>query len=65
MRSYQKKYDKDCEYIKKWIPELKNIPNKHINEWNKYYKDYEVNYPDPIVEHDIERKKTLELFKNL
>ena len=61
----QKKYDKDCEYIKKWIPELKNIPNKHIHEWNKYYKDYEVNYPEPIVEHDIERKKTLELFKNL
>ena len=62
----QKKYDKDCEYIKKWIPELKDVPNKHIHEWNKYYKEHQnIDYPEPIVEHDVQRKKALDLFKNL
>jgi deoxyribodipyrimidine photo-lyase len=62
----QKKYDKDCEYIKKWIPELNDVPDKHIHEWNKYCKEHsDIDYPEPIVVHDIQRKKALELFKNL
>jgi deoxyribodipyrimidine photo-lyase len=62
----QKKYDNQCEYIKTWISELKNVPDKHIHEWNKYYKEHQdINYPEPIVDHDIQRKKALELFKNL
>lgn len=28
------KFDKDCKYIKKWIPELKNVPNKELYNWN-------------------------------
>ena len=31
-----KKFDKECEYIKYWIPELKEVPNKEIHEWEKY-----------------------------
>jgi deoxyribodipyrimidine photo-lyase len=62
----QKKYDSECEYIKKWIPELKEVPSKHLHEWNKYYSEHkDINYPKPIVEHDVQRKKALELFKNL
>ena len=62
----QKKYDNQCEYIKQWIPELKDVPTKHIHEWNKYYNTYvNIDYPKPIIEHDIQRKKALELFKNL
>jgi deoxyribodipyrimidine photolyase len=29
-----KKYDKECIYIKRWLPELKNIPNNDIYKWN-------------------------------
>lgn len=44
------KYDKECRYVKKWIPELVNVPCKAILRWYKYWEDYkEVGYPDPIV----------------
>jgi deoxyribodipyrimidine photo-lyase len=55
-----KKYDKECVYIKKWIPELINISNKYIHEWYKYYDD---NYIKPIIIHSDEVKKTLEIYK--
>jgi len=51
----QKTHDPDCLYIKKWIPELKNIPNEHIHNWFKFYKEYSKkgnNYPAPIIDHD-------------
>jgi len=34
-----KKYDKDCIYIKKWVPELKNVPPKQIHNWNEMYDE--------------------------
>jgi len=60
------KYDPECEYIKKWIPVLKDVSNKDILKWNESYKKYKkIDYPEPIVE-DIqsEFKKTLKLYKN-
>jgi deoxyribodipyrimidine photo-lyase len=58
-------YDSECEYIKKWILELKDVPNKDILNWNESYEKYKkIDYPKPIVE-DIqgEFKKTLKLLK--
>jgi deoxyribodipyrimidine photo-lyase len=56
-------YDSECEYIKKWIPELKDVPNKDILKWNDMWENYKkTGYPKPIVE-DIQEefKKTLKL----
>lgn len=58
-----KKYDKDCEYIKKWVPELKNIPNKHIHKWYEFHKKYDIDYPKPMVNHQNAKKNTLKLYK--
>ena len=33
-------YDPDAEYIKKWLPELKDIPAKHLHQWDKYWQEY-------------------------
>ena len=30
------KFDNDCVYIKKWLPQLKDIPNKHIHNWENF-----------------------------
>ena len=30
-----KKYDPECAYIKKWLPELKDISNKDLYKWDK------------------------------
>jgi len=58
-----KKYDKDCEYIKKWIPELRYVDNKDILNWNTMYKKYDINYPKPIVDHKKTRERALVIFK--
>ncbi len=57
------KFDKDCEYIKKWIPELKDVENKHVHQWDKFCKQYDIDYPDPIVDHKKERENTLKVYK--
>jgi deoxyribodipyrimidine photo-lyase len=64
----QEKFDKDCEYIKKWLPELKDVPAKDIHNWYKpevheKWLNQGVKYYKPILDHDEERKVTLKLYK--
>ena len=58
------KYDKNCEYIKTWIPELRQVPEKDILKWDIMHKNYNINYPKPII-MDIkkEARKTIQLYK--
>jgi len=58
----QKKFDSKCEYIKKWVPELKNLKPKEIHNWFKSEIKLK-NYPKPIVDHAIESKKAKALYK--
>jgi len=58
------KFDKDCAYIKKWLPELKDIDNKIILNWDK--KDIKLsNYPRPIIDFSKTSKRFIEEFKKL
>jgi deoxyribodipyrimidine photo-lyase len=55
----QLNFDEQCLYIKKWIPELKNVPVADIHKWNDSHSVYikkGIKYPKPIIEHDIARK---------
>ncbi len=54
-----KKYDPDCEYIKKWVPELKNVPNKDIHNWESSYKNHSGIYIKPIVDYNETKKEYL------
>jgi deoxyribodipyrimidine photo-lyase len=48
----QKKFDPECEYIKKWVVELQDIPANSIHNLNKQRPmDLVVEYPFPIVNH--------------
>ena len=58
-----KKFDSKCEYIKKWIPELKDIPPKDILGWDKCHEKHDIDYPEPIVDHKETRERALLLFK--
>ena len=63
----QKTYDTNAEYIKLWVPELKEVVAADIHNWFKpdvRAKYPSVNYPEPIVNHDEERKETIVLYKN-
>ena len=59
-----KKYDRDCEYIKKWVPELQEVDNKVIHNWYKYYNrrefDY-IRYSKPIVDYVKTKKIAIQM----
>ena len=64
------RFDPLGNYVKKWLPELSNIPKEFIHkpwELNKKIKDFELgkNYPKPIVVHEEARNAALEAFKSM
>jgi len=51
-----KKHDNECIYIKRWIPELKNISTSDILNWEERHKHcVSTDYPKPIVNHSSAR----------
>ncbi len=53
------KFDPEAKYIKKWLPELKDIEATKIHKL-----DFQLNnYPKPIVKHEEVKPKVLQLFK--
>jgi deoxyribodipyrimidine photo-lyase len=61
-----KKYDPQAEYIKKWIPELKDVKPEHLHKWDLHHSKYnlrDLNYIAPIVIYEDERKKNIELYR--
>jgi len=62
------KFDKDGEYVKKWVPELKDLPKKFIHkpwEYNGENLTLGKDYPHPIVKHEEARTKALNAFKKI
>lgn len=63
--SQSKKHDPDCEYIKRWIPELKDVPNNVIHNWDKEWMNYkDVKYPKPICVYEEQKEKSLKMYKD-
>lgn len=66
-----KKFDPQGSFIKKYVPELRNVPQEYIHEpWlmplelqNKIRVIIGKDYPKPIVDHTIERKVALQRYK--
>jgi len=60
----QEKFDPDCVYIKRWVPELRELPPKILHRWFlQEHHDLCPAYIPPIVDHSVEAKKTLLLYK--
>jgi deoxyribodipyrimidine photo-lyase len=58
------KFDKNCEYIKKWIPELKDIPATAIHTWENSWRNYpKCTYPKPVIIHSQAKEKILEMYQ--
>jgi len=70
--SFAKKYDKEGEYVKHYLPVLKNMPAKYIYEpWlapievqRKAGCVVGVDYPSPVVEHAVASKACIEKIAN-
>lgn len=67
------KFDPDGAYIRKWVPELKNMPTNWIHKPHLAPKDVldmagivlGKDYPKPIVEHDKARDLALNALKEM
>jgi|APCry1669192647_1035423.scaffolds.fasta_scaffold03059_1 deoxyribodipyrimidine photo-lyase len=54
------KFDPNCEYIKKWIPELNDVPIKDILNWEEKYEEYlkeGIEYYKPAIDYKESRNK--------
>lgn len=66
-----KRFDPDGIFIRKYVPELKNVPDKYIHEPAKMSKEAKeqsgivigIDYPEPSVDHSEARKKAIEMFE--
>jgi deoxyribodipyrimidine photo-lyase len=59
------RFDKNCEYIKKWIPELKDVEPKHIHSWEKYCEMHKDKYPCPIIDYKESRERSIAQYKSI
>lgn len=57
-----KKFDPAGDYVRRWVPELAHLPGAAVHEPWKQPLGYEADYPRPVVEHDVERRITLERY---
>jgi deoxyribodipyrimidine photo-lyase len=51
-----KRFDADAVYIKRWVPELRDVPAKDLHAWHEKHAAYDglmkaEGYPAPMVDH--------------
>ncbi|WP_280770218.1 cryptochrome/photolyase family protein [Salipaludibacillus daqingensis] len=65
------RFDPDGKFIKKYVPELVDVPESMIHKLSKMTDEMQVkancqlgkDYPHPTVDHSLQRKKAISLFK--
>lgn len=59
--SQSKRFDRDGDYIRRWVPELRDVPAARLHETpaQRLAKDY----PLPMVDHAAARDAALEMFR--
>ena len=61
------RYDPDAEYIKEYVPELREVEPDLIHEWHELSPTQRANaapaYPAPIVDHSERREDALAMYK--
>lgn len=61
--SQSERHDINAEYIKKWVPELKDVLPEHIHSWDENHNQYDIDYPSPMIDYKERRKYVLSKYK--
>ena len=60
-----KKFDPDGTYVRRWVPELRDVDADHVHEPWKLPDGPPAGYPTPIVDHAEERRDALARYGRL
>lgn len=61
--SQTKRFDPEGEYVKRWVPELRDVPAAELAGPPAPGRAIARNYPAPMVDHAWERGQTLEFYR--
>ncbi len=67
----QERFDPDGEYVRRWVPELRDVPAKRLAQpWRMSHDEQEAagcrigeDYPAPVVDHARERHRAIERYR--
>jgi deoxyribodipyrimidine photo-lyase len=59
------KFDPDGSYVRRWVPELADVPTKHVHEPSASPDGVPDGYPAPIVDHKAERVEALDRYERI
>jgi deoxyribodipyrimidine photo-lyase len=68
---HQERFDPDGAYVRRWVPELRDVPAERLSEpWTMSADEQAAagcvigrDYPEPIVDHAVERRRALERYR--
>ena len=68
---HQERYDPNGDYVRRWVPELREVPDEHLREPWKMDEEAQraagcvigSDYPEPIVDHAQARREALERYR--
>ncbi len=61
----QRKFDPDCQYVKRFVPEVRDLYPDQIHAIEKHGVPAGIAYPQAMVDHKVERQVALEHYKKL
>jgi deoxyribodipyrimidine photo-lyase len=57
------RFDPDGEYVRRWVPELAHLEGRAAHEPWLHENGYDGGYPERIVDHDEERRESLDRYQ--
>ncbi len=58
-----RRFDPHGDYVRRWVPELAHLPGAAAHEPWKHPDGYVAGYPEPILDHALERAESLRRFR--
>jgi deoxyribodipyrimidine photo-lyase len=60
-----RQFDPEGDYVRRWVPELRDVPTAHVHEPWLAPGGVPAGYPQPVVEHAVERQVALARYQQV